>query len=325
MKQQSAFRLSALVAAMVLLGGLMTNINAQTRGEVTGFATGQIRKVEKSVSATTPENYNINAGRGEKKAEWVREAETAKKFTKQFEFGVKGGINGLILQNSAAMNENGLGNRQYSVNNSCKYYYEDTPRSERQNRVSWNVAAFARFNFGQGNLQAEVLFNENRYETVLINSLWSPDKRIMTGTIYDRSIDIPILIGWKYSIFRLYVGPQFRVWSKFNTANEGTFDYVDPNTKEIKPLKVNVENIGFDPNNPDKEFEKFGLQTVNVDHSVVHFAAGMSFEFANVVIDARYLTPFKRPIQEFYGFDSQTPTRYKLSIHTIQVALGVKF
>ncbi|MBP3425971.1 MAG: hypothetical protein J6K81_04555 [Rikenellaceae bacterium] len=319
------FRILTLASAMVLLGGL-TNINAQTRGEVTGIATGQIRKVEKPVTATKSADYDINAKRGEQSAEWVRVAEHTKRFTPRFQYGVKGGINGLVLNNSAAMNEKGVGNRQYSVNNSCKYYYEDTPRSERQNRVSWNISAFGRFNFGQGNLQAEINFNENRYETVLINQTWSPDKRIMTGTIYDRSIDIPVLIGWKYSIFRLYVGPQFRVWTKYNTANEGTFEYKDPSMDgQIIKLETNVKNVGFDPNKPDQEFDKFGLQRVEIDHSVVHFAMGMSFEFSNVVIDARYVTPFKRPVQNFYSFNNNIPISYKLSYHTIQVGVGVIF
>ena len=316
----------ALASAMILMAGL-SGANAQTRGEVTGFATGQIRKVEKPVTATRPAGYDVDSKRGEQPAEWVSVAQRTKQFTPKFQWGVKGGLNALVLENSAESDGKGLANKHYSIINSDKYYYEDTPRSERQWRVSWNVSAFGRFNFGTGNLQAEVNFTENRYETILINTLWSPDKRIMTGTIYDRSIDIPVMIGWKYSIFRLYLGPQFKVWNSYRTANEGTFDYADPTLGGQKvTLPVNVANVNFNPNKPDQEIDKFGLQRVNVDHNVVHFVGGMSFEFSNVVIDARYVTPFKRPNQEFYSFNNPNPSAtYKLTYHQLQFSVGVIF
>ena len=315
-----------VAVAMVLMGGMNT-LKAQTRGEVTGFATGQIRKVERPVTAATPTDYDVDSKRGEQPAEWVSVAQRTNQFTPQFHWGFKGGINALVLDNSAESDGKGLANKHYSIINSDKYYYEDTPRSERQWRVSWNVSAFGRYNFGTGNVQAEVNFTENRYETVLINTLWSPDKRIMTGTIYDRSIDIPVMIGWKYSIFRLYLGPQFKVWNSYNTANEGTFDYADPTLGGQKvTLPVNVKNVGFNPNKPDEEIDKFGLQRVNVKHNLVHFVGGMSFEFSNVVIDARYVTPFKRPNQEFYSFNNPTPSAtYKLTYHQLQFSVGVIF
>ena len=316
----------ALASAMILMAGL-SGAKAQTRGEVTGFATGQIRKVEQPVTATRPAGYDVDSKRGEQPAEWVSVAQRTKQFTPKFQWGFKGGINALVLDNSAESDGKGLANKHYSIINSDKYYYEDTPRSERQWRVSWNVSAFGRYNFGTGNLQAEVNFTENRYETVLINTLWSPDKRIMTGTIYDRSIDIPVMIGWKYSIFRLYLGPQFKVWNSYRTANEGTFDYADPTQGgKIETLPVNVKNVGFNPNKLDEEMDKFGLQRVNVDHNVVHFVGGMSFEFSNVVIDARYVTPFKRPNQEFYSFKNPVASAtYKLTYHQLQFSVGVIF
>ena len=316
----------ALASAMILMAGL-SGAKAQTRGEVTGFATGQIRKVEKPVAATRPAGYDVDSKRGEQPAEWVSVAQRTKQFTPKFQWGFKGGINALVLDNSAESDGKGLANKHYSIINSDKYYYEDTPRSERQWRVSWNVSAFGRYNFGTGNLQAELNFTENRYETVLINTLWSPDKRIMTGTIYDRSIDIPVMIGWKYSIFRLYLGPQFKVWNSYHTANEGTFDYADPTLGGQKvTLPVNVKNVGFNPNKPDQEIDKFGLQRVNVNHNVMHFVGGMSFEFANIVIDARYVTPFKRPNQEFYSFNNpKASATYKLTYHQLQFSVGVMF
>ena len=326
MKQIYGFRLLILAVAMVLMGGLNT-LKAQTRGEVTGIATGQIRKVERPVTASHPADYDVDSKRGEQPAEWVSVAQRTKQFTPKFQWGVKGGVNALVLDNSAESDGKGLANKHYSIINSDKYYYEDTPRSERQSRVSWNVSAFGRYNFGTGNLQAEVIFTENRYETVLINTLWSPDKRIMTGTIYDRSIDIPVMIGWKYSIFRLFIGPQLKVWNSYRTANEGTFDYKDPTLGGKKvTLPVNVANVGFNPNNLDEEMDKFGLQGVNVNHNLVHFVCGMSFEFSKVVIDARYVTPFKRPQQEFYSFNNPVPSAtYKLTYHQLQFSVGVLF
>ena len=325
MKQIYGFRLLFLASAMVLMGGLNA-LKAQTRGEVTGIATGQIRKVEKLVTASHPADYDVDSKRGEQPAEWVSVAQRTKHFTPKFQWGFKGGVNVLVMDTSAESDGKGLANNHYSIINSNSYYYQDTPRRERQNRVSWNVSAFGRYNFGTGNLQVELNFTENRYETVMINQLWSPDKRIMTGTIYDRSIDIPVLLGWKYSIFRLYIGPQAKVWNSYRTANEGTFEYVDPSQGGKKvPLSVNVANVGFNPNDPDEEMDKFGLQRVNVDHNVMHFVMGMSFEFSNVVIDARYVTPFKRPNQEFYSFNNPDPTTYKLTYHQLQFSVGVLF
>ena len=85
-------------------------------------------------------------------------------------------------------------------------------------------------------------------------------------------------------------------------------------------------NVGFNPNNLDEEMDKFGLQRVNVNHNLVHFVCGMSFEFSKVVIDARYVTPFKRPQQEFYSFNNPDPSAtYKLTYHQLQFSVGVLF
>ena len=52
----------------------------------------------------------------------------------------------------------------------------------------------------------------------------------------------------------------------------------------------------------------------------------LSFEFANVVIDARYVTPFKRPNQEFYSFNNpKASATYKLTYHQLQFSVGVMF
>ena len=322
MKQIYGFRLLILASAMVLMGGLNT-LKAQTRGEVTGIATGQIRKVEKPVTATRPAGYDVDSKRGEQPAEWVSVAQRTKQFTPKFQWGFKGGINALVLDDSAESDGKGLANKHFSIKNEVRY----TPRSKRdEHHLSWNVSAFGRYNFGTGNLQAEVNFTENRYETILINE-WDPDKGITTGTIYDRSIDIPVLIGWKYSIFRLFLGPQLKVWNSYRTANEGTFDYKDPSLGGQKiTLPVNVKNFGFDPNNSNGAWDKFGLQGINVNHNLVHFVCGMSFEFSKVVIDARDVTPFKRPQQEFYSFNNPEPSAtYKLTYHQLQFSVGVLF
>lgn len=322
MNLMNIVRRAALLCAFSLVAGAAV---AQTRGEVEGFATGQIRRVSKPVVAPTaqPKVEDIPE---HKPVEWVRIAEVQAKYTPKFQYGARGGVSALKLINTSEINNKGVGGRQYAVKNSCVYVYQDTPRKERQNRVSWNVAAFGRYNFGggQGNLQVELQFNENRYETVLINEQWDPSKRIMTGTVYDRSIDIPIMLGWKYSIFRLYFGPSIKAWTGYKTANEGTVKLLNTETKQYETLPVNVKNVGFDINNPGA-FRDFGLQKITLDHSLIHFVCGLSFEFSNVVFDARYTTPFVGPKQQYYSFNNPVPLEYSLMMHAFQFSFGFMF
>lgn len=298
-------------------------VGAQVRGEVEGFGTGQIRKVHKPVKAPTAVDLP-NVEKPEPSPEWVRVAEMQAKYTPKFQYGIRGGISALKLTNSAEMDGKGLGNNMLAIKNSCRYIYQDTPRKERQNRVSWNVSAFGRYNFGggMGNLQLELNYSENRYETALVNHKWDPDKLITTGTIYDRTINIPVLIGWKYSIFRIYLGPSFRVYSNYKTQNMGEVEKSVDGV--VGRYKVNVDNINIDLDNPGY-FEDFPLQSISVKHRWLRVACGVSFEFSNVVIDARYTSSFLPATQRYYSFGNAVPTEYDLLMHNFEFSVGVMF
>jgi hypothetical protein len=296
---------------------------AQVRGEVEGFATGQIRKVHQPVKAPTATSAP-KVAEPEHSPEWVRVADMMARYTPKFQYGIRGGISALKLAASEEMYK-GLAGNQLAIKNSCRYIYQDTPRSERQNRVSWNLTAFGRYNFGggMGNLQVELNYSENRYETALVNHKWDPDKLISTGTVYDRTINIPVVVGWKCSIFRMYVGPSFRVFSHYKTKNIGESDFKDENGNMVR-VPVNVANINIDPNNPGK-FEDVALQYIKIKHPWFRVACGISFEFSNVVIDARYTTSFRSATQQYYSFGNPNPVEYGLLMHNFEFSVGVMF
>lgn len=302
----------------------VASVNAQVRGEVQGFGTGQIQRVYKPVKAPTAVDVPAEAITPSN-AEWVRVAEMQAKYTPTFQYGIRGGISALKLTNSEDMDGKGLAGNQLAIKNSCKYIYQNTPRKERQNRVSWNLTAFGRYNFGnkQGNIQLELNYSENRYETALVNQKWDPSKLVTTGTIYDRTLNIPVLIGWKYSIFRMYFGPSFRVYSNYKTHNMGEADFKDENGQMVR-VPVNVANVNIDPNSPGK-FEDVALQYIKIKHPWFRVACGVSFEFSKVVIDARYTTSFRAASQEYYSFGNPNPIAYDLTMHNFEFSVGVMF
>lgn len=175
---------------------LTANAQAQVRGEVQGFGTGQIRKVHQTVKAPTAPDVVTNEP--DHNPEWVRVAEMMSKYTPRFQYGVRGGISALKLVNSEEIDGKGLAGGMLAILNSSKYIYQNTPRSQRQNRVSWNLTAFGRFNFGggMGNIQLELNYAENRYETAVVNQNGTPtnlsrQERSMTAV----SIFLCCLVG----------------------------------------------------------------------------------------------------------------------------------
>ncbi len=320
MKVKTFFGLGIMTLMAVLL---TSNVQAQVRGEVQGFGTGQIRKVHQPVKAPTAPD--IVTTEPERNPEWVRVADMMAKYTPRFQYGIRGGVSALKLKNSEEMDGRGLAGGMLAIINSGKYIYQETPRKERQNRVSWNLSAFGRFNFGggMGNIQLELNYAENRYETAVVNQRWNPDKLISTGTVYDRSLNIPLLIGWKYSIFRMYLGPSFRVYTNFKTHNMGEADFKDEDGV-MQRVPVNVANINIDPNDAGK-FEDIALQYIKMKHPWFRFACGVSFEFSKVVIDARYTTSFRAAQQEYYSFGNPNPIVYDLTMHNFEFSVGVMF
>lgn len=288
------------ISSLLLTLMCAETLSAQvTRGEVEGIATGRVRSTKAS-SAGAVSDFE----RGESDKEWINVADQQRENMRRFQFGARGGVSGLVIKNAATVNIHGLGGNAYQILNRCKYIDETTPRSERQNRVSWNVSAFGRFNFGKGgNLQLELNYDENRYETKLANQS-DPDKFITTGTIYDRSLHIPVLIGWKYSVFRMYMGPQFRVWNQYKNSNTGD------------ALKHNIDSSDI----------LYNFKNVEIDHSLVEFVAGFAIEVSYFVLDFRYYTPFKQPVQKFYtSAASDASTDFKLGMHSFQVSMGFMF
>lgn len=296
MKNHTSFaRFLGISGALFTLMAFGSTASAQVvRGEVGGIPSGG------RLNASSA--YSVDTTRHESSKEWVSVAAQQRENRKTFEFGVKGGISGLAIKNAASVDIKGLGGNTYQIINRCRYIDENTPRSERNNRVSWNVSAFGRYNFGVGgNLQVEVNYNENRYETRLTYQS-DPDNYMSTGTVYDRAVKIPLLIGWKYSFFRMYMGPQFNVWTSYKNQYE--------------PLKQGVT---------DPSLGLFRLQDVNVKHSLVEFTCGFAFEIQHFLIDFRYYTPFKEPVQRFYSEGNNEPTEFKIGMHTFQVSVGAMF
>ncbi|UKI39851.1 MAG: PorT family protein [Alistipes putredinis] len=111
---------------------------------------------------------------------------------KRFEWGVKGGINtsGITNKSQTAFTQRFEGIGIYDVKNTNK-------------GVGWQVGAFGRVNFSEFNLQLEVLYSNSRSINTMMTLSDNPDAAI-TNAVTFHNIDIPLELGFKFSIFRIY-------------------------------------------------------------------------------------------------------------------------
>lgn len=192
---------------------------------------------------------------------WEAQAYAEQQMQKRFEWGVKGGVNttGVTKSSQVAFTQKfeGIG------------IYEGIKNSN--SGVGWQVGAFGRVNFGRFNMQLEALYNSSRKINTMMTLPDSPDIAITNSSTF-HSIDIPFELGFKYSIFRIYLGPQFSI-----------------------PLSPGVT---FD-NSKAKEFMEntpggYVISKVEFRNPNIFFHWGVAFEFWHVTLDIRNVLPVRK-------------------------------
>lgn len=221
---------------------------------------------------------------------WQAQDYAQRQLQKRFEWGVKGGVNtmGITKKSQVAFNtqfENIGG--IYKVNNN-------------NTGVGWQIGAFGRVNFGKFNIQLEALYHNSRNISTLMHTDDAPDCDIKSDITFG-SIDIPVELGIKFSIFRIYLGPQFSIplnpsYKLDNTAAKEYMSAVD---------------------------NGYVIDKVNFVNPSVFFHWGVSFEFWHLVIDVRNVVPFKKSSQEFHILERTTSENMRLN--SWQFMLGFKF
>lgn len=129
-----------------------------------------------------------------------------------------------------------------------------------QSRIGGQVGVFARLNLLLFHVQPEMLFSMNRYQ---LTSTSREDLSTTTSTVKQNSLDVPVLLGFKFLMFRVNAGPVFNIMSEGSTGN-----------------KDNI--IKHD---------------VNFTKSTVSYALGLGLDLDNVGIDVRYNGQFKKSPQ----------------------------
>ena len=221
---------------------------------------------------------------------WEATAYAERQMQKRFEWGVKGGINtsGITKRSQTAFTQRfeGIG------------VYEGIKNSNKG--VGWQVGAFGRVNFSEFNLQLEVLYSNSRSINTMMTLPSDADIPI-TNAVTFHNKDIPLELGFKFSIFRIYFGPQFSI-----------------------PLPSSVD---FD-NAKAKEFMDgtdggYVINKVDFKNPNIFFHWGVSFEFWHAVIDIRNVVPFEKSRQRFYIHDRCNSESMRLN--SWQFMLGFKF
>ena len=127
-------------------------------------------------------------------------------------------------------------------------------------RVGGQIGAFARLNLLLFHIQPELIYSMNRYELTATPS--SIIARESSSVVKQNSLDVPVLFGMKFLIFRVNAGPVF------NIMNEGSVRIEDDIKHSVDYLK-----------------------------SSVSYALGVGIDLDKVSIDLRYNGQFKKSTQ----------------------------
>lgn len=164
----------------------------------------------------------------------------------QVQFGIKGGINANLYgwNFSEAFSQFNLA----KANNSAGFHVG------AQLRVNTKIGLY---------IEGDALYN---YASTKINIF---ENDIETGSIAmkQHNLDIPVLLGFKASFFRIYVGPVFAI-------NLGT---------DVGKSLTDINDIQF-----------------KYDHNVFGFQAGIGFDILKkITLDLSYNGRFSKSTQEF--------------------------
>ena len=129
-----------------------------------------------------------------------------------------------------------------------------------KSRIGGQVGAFARINLLLFHIQPELLYSMNRYELTATPNLMH--SRQSTSIVKQNSLDVPVLLGFKFLFIRVNAGPVF------NIMNEGS----------VK-IKDDVQH------------------SVDYFKSSVSYALGVGVDLDKVSIDVRYNGQFKKSEQ----------------------------
>jgi hypothetical protein len=215
--------------------------------------------------------------------QWQMEAIRKQLLKPRLQWGVKGGVSFPSVKS--------LGDFQFMVSGEWR----------AQTRIlgaGYQVGGFGRVNIDQFNIQAELLFWQYQYETDMLRQD-DPDNRYSTGKVRDRSIVVPILFAWQYSIFRMYVGPQITLY----------------------------RNVGYDyiPAITTNDGHQLVIQDIKTPQPYVRIIAGVGFEFWKMSLDIRYINNIRRTEQVIRVQDEDKPIGFDMMWQYFQLSAGFIF
>lgn len=221
---------------------------------------------------------------------WEAQAYAESQIRKRFEWGVKGGVNttGITKSSQIEFTHKYQGIGLYSVTN-------------ENLGVGWDAGAFGRVNFGKFNIQLEALYHNSRTLSTHMKFAGNEGKFIRSE-IVSHSLDIPVEFGFKYSIFRIYLGPQFS--ARLGQSKKFSID---------SGLSEMVSNMDGG----------YLINRVDIKNPVVFFHYGVSFEFWHVMVDISNSVPFTKSRQVFTVVDREQ--EYRMRLNSWQFMLGFKF
>ena len=137
-----------------------------------------------------------------------------------------------------------------------------------KSKIGGQFGAFARINLLMFHVQPELMYSMNRF---MLKA--TPKSQLSSGpsesTVKQNSLDVPVLFGFKFLIFRVNAGPVF------NIMNEGS-------TKMHDDIK----------------------HSVHYTKSSVSYAVGLGLDLDKVSLDVRYNGQFKESTQSIKIGDS---------------------
>lgn len=151
------------------------------------------------------------------------------------------------------------------------------------NSLGFQMGMLARFKMMGFVLQPEMLYASNRFTLGYMN-----EPGVARFSL--RTLEIPVLLGYKVSFLQFYSGPSFSLMT---------------DTKDVDRHPTRNINTSFTKST-------IGLHT------------GVSAEFKRIMFDLRYVAQFKSPVQTI-TIDNIQPFDVKTRMNTLQVSVGYVF
>ena len=189
------------------------------------------------------------------------------------EYGIRGGVN--LGTASKASYTNQTVTATYDLDHNTGYHLGFTTRLTLLKLIT---------------IQPEILYNHSAFNATLRNpssytgGIVPPSSMKLTGN----NINVPVLFGLKLTLFRLYGGPVFNVWNKFEYSGDDPA-YKDPLNKypsvgyqvgagvSVWKLDIDVRFNGLGKGKNDPHVRFGNGSSMDFRHNSFMISAGLMF------------------------------------------------